>query len=115
MDWTETRSSSLHAALPNGCGAAALLSAGVGTFALAVIAIASDRIAGFQHLMTFYAPTGPLSGVTTSAIAVWLIVWSLFHLRWRTRNVRMSRVNTAAILLLVIGFLLMFPPIADLF
>lgn len=115
MHSTQTQTSPPRTIQANGFGAAANLSAGIGSFALAVIAIASDRIPAFRHLMTFYTPTGPLSGVTTSAIAVWLIVWGVLTLRWRNRDVRLSRVTTAAILLLVLGFLLMFPPIADLF
>ena len=62
---------------PNGSGAAAVLAASIGSLALAVIAIAADRISGFAKAMIFYAPTGPLSGVTTSAIAVWLAVWAV--------------------------------------
>ncbi|HUY95569.1 MAG TPA: hypothetical protein VMU71_09730 [Terracidiphilus sp.] len=98
---------------PNGSGAAALLSAGIGACALAILAIGADRVAGFGRMMTFYKPTGPLSGVTTLAIVVWLLVWSVLELRWRQRNVRMNRVTIAAVVLLMIGLLLMFPPLAD--
>lgn len=102
------------AELPNGPGAAALLSAGIGACALAGIAIAADRMPGFGRMMTFYKPTGPLSGVTTSAIVVWLIVWGALELRWRKRDVNMNRVGIAAVILLVVGLLLTFPPLADL-
>ena len=115
MDSPETRHSPPNPGLPNGFGAAALLSAGIGSFALAVIAIASDRIPEFRRLMTFYTPTGPLSGVTTTALVLWLLAWGLLHLRWRKRNVRLPLVSAAAIVLLIVAFLLMFPPIADLF
>jgi len=106
MDSRETRDFSPSPSLPSGYGAAALLSAGIGSFALAAIAIASDRNAGFRRLMTLYKPTGPLSGVTTAALLVWLIVWGVLHL---------PLVSAAAIVLLIVAFLLMFPPIADLF
>jgi hypothetical protein len=115
MDSRDTRRSPPRPSLPSGYGAAALLSAGIGSFALAVIAIASDHIAGFRRLMTLYRPTGPLSGVTTAALLVWLIVWGVLHLRWRNRDVRMPLVSAIAIVLLIAAFLLMFPPIADLF
>jgi hypothetical protein len=104
-----------NSTLPNGFGAAALLAAGIGSFAMAVIAMVADQVPAFKQLMIFYKPTGPLSGVSTSAIAVWLIVWWLLNLRWGKRNVRLGRVNAAAIALLIAAFLLTFPPIADLF
>lgn len=107
--------SSASAGLPNGSGAAALLAAGVGAFALAVLAIAGDRIAAFGKFAVFYKPTGPLSGVSTCAIAVWLVAWLILDLLWKRRNVALGRVCAAALALLIVGLLLTFPPIADLF
>lgn len=101
--------------VPNGSGAAAVLAAGIGSLALAVLAILADRIAGFGKLMVFYRPTGPLSGVTTSAIAVWLVAWVLLETRWRRRSVAMGRIGAAAMTLLILALLLTFPPLADLF
>lgn len=99
--------------LPNGPGAAALLSAGIGAFAVAIISMAADRLPAFKQWMIFYKPTGPLSGVTTTAILVWLIAWGILELRWRRRNVRMGRVVAVSIILVMLGVLLTFPPLAD--
>jgi hypothetical protein len=52
--------------------------------------------------------------VTTCAIVVWLAVWALLHWRWSSRNVEIGRVTAAAFILLFLGLLLTFPPIADL-
>lgn len=103
------------ATLPNGSGAAALLAAGIGAFALAVFAIAADQIAWMKGLMNFYKPTGPLSGVTTSAIVVWLVVWAVLEGRWRKENVEAGRIGWAALALIALALLLTFPPLADLF
>jgi hypothetical protein len=65
--------------------------------------------------MIFYKPAGPLSGVTTSAIVVWLVVWFILHRLWHHRMVAMGRIRTAALVLLFLSVLLTFPPIADLF
>jgi hypothetical protein len=100
--------------LPNGGGAAALLSAGMGTFILAVSAIIADHSIAFKKLMIFYTPTGPLSGVTTTAIAVWLVCWMALDAVWKRREVR-DRWVTAGLCLLAISFVLVFPPIGDLF
>jgi len=115
MNRSEISNSSSPSRLPNGSGAAALLSAGIGAFALSMIAIAADRMAEFGRVMAFYKPTGPLSGVTTSAIAVWLIAWAVLEFRWRRRDVRLELVSAVATALLALGLLLTFPPIADLF
>ncbi len=101
--------------LPNGAGAAALLAAGIGAFALAALAIAADRVATLKTLMVFYKPTGPLSGVTTSAIVLWLMVWVILDARWKKRDVALGRVATAALVLLVLGLVLTFPPVGELF
>ena len=99
---------------PNGAGAAAVLAAGIGSLAVAVFAIAADKAASIKSLMNFYRPTGPLSGVTTCAIVVWLVAWALLHWRWSWRNVQAGRVTVAAFILLLLSLLLTFPPIADL-
>jgi hypothetical protein len=99
---------------PNGPGAAAVLAAGIGSLAVAVFAIVADKVAAIKSLMNFYKPTGPLSGVTTCAILIWLAVWLILHRRWRSRQIS-SRSNTVALILLFLGLLLTFPPIADLF
>jgi hypothetical protein len=59
--------------LTNGSGAAAILAAGVGSFTLAVLACAGDKLATVKNSLVFYKRTGPLSGVTTVAILVWLL------------------------------------------
>ncbi len=100
---------------PNGAGAAAVLAAGIGAFLVAVFAIVADQSPAIKGRMIFWKPTGPLSGVTTCAIVLWLAVWVILHARWRNRNVALARVNAAAFVLLMLGLLLTFPPIADLF
>jgi hypothetical protein len=98
----------------NGSGAAAILSAGVGTFALAVLAIAADKSAHIAGSLIFYKPTGPLSGVTTTAILIWLFTSGILEWRWRNKTVRAGLINAGALILLGLSFFLTFPPLADL-
>jgi len=100
--------------LTNGPGAAAVLAAGVGAAALGVFAVLGDMWPAFKKLMIFYRPTGPLSGVTTSAVIVWLLAWAVLEWRWRQKTVAMGRVAVVAFVLLTVGLLLTFPPFADL-
>src|ERR1700683_3511571 len=90
---------------PNGGGAAAILAAGIGAVLVAAFAILADKIALIKTLMGFYRPPGPLSGVTTCAIAAWLLVWLVLHTFWRSRMVDMGRIRTAALVLLILGVL----------
>ena len=101
-------------AFTNGSGAAAILAAGIGVFALAVLAIAGDKSAYVRSSLIFYQPTGPVSGVTTAAILIWLFTWGILEWRWRNRTVPARRINAAALIFLGLSFLLTFPPIADL-
>lgn len=101
--------------LPNGSGAAALLSAAIGSFALAVLAIAGDQSASIKAHLSFYKPTGPLSGVTTTAILIWLATWVILNRRWHKKSVALKPISAAALVLLTLSIALTFPPLADLF
>jgi hypothetical protein len=116
MTMHETRSSttSLSTSIANGAGAAAVLAAGVGSFSVGFFAVLADKEPAIKSMMVFSKPTGPLSGVTTCAIVVWIISWAVLHARWHRRSVALARVCTSALVLLALGILLTFPPIGDL-
>nr|WP_294529377.1 hypothetical protein [uncultured Rhodopila sp.] len=99
--------------LRNGPGAAAILSAGIGSGALGVFAFAADAVPAINHLFAFWKPSGALSGVTTSAIVVWLAAWFVLSRRWASRDVSLLWVNLASGLMLLVGLLLTFPPFMD--
>jgi hypothetical protein len=100
--------------LPNGPAAAAILSAGAGCAFIGLISLAADASRPIAKLLTFYLPTGPLSGVSSVAILLWLAMWLILAKLWRAKNVALGKVNAAAFLLLALGILLTFPPFADL-
>jgi hypothetical protein len=100
-------------AYANGPGAGAALAASVGWFALGVLALVGDAVPRVAHLLTFWKPTGPLSGVTTAAIAIWLLAWLVLARLWRGRDVSMTLVGAASAVLVVAGALLTFPPFMD--
>ena len=102
------------APLSNGPAAAAILATGAGCFALGILGLAGDASKPIAKLLTFYRPTGPLSGVSSLAIFLWLVTWFILAKRWRNRTVAIGKVNVIAFLLLALGILLTFPPFADL-
>lgn len=104
-----------HPDPPNGAGAAAILAAGLGCFALALLAMAGDSSPLLKNLFVFYRPTGPLSGVTTIAVLFWLFTWAALEHRWKKRTVALRRISLVAFALLGLSLLLTCPPVADLF
>ncbi|MEO8565544.1 MAG: hypothetical protein ABI541_04100 [Betaproteobacteria bacterium] len=100
--------------IPNGPGAAAILAAGIGSAALGILSLAGDAWAAIGKSLNFYNPTGTLSSVTTVTIVIWLASWYILNLRWRTKNVAVTRVNISAFIGLAIGLALTFPPVMDL-
>lgn len=110
----EARTTPTEDQLTNGPAAAAILSAGAGCAALGVLSLAGDASKSVARLLTFYLPTGPLAGVSSVAILLWLVTWFILAQRWRTKTVAIAKVNIAAFVLLTVGILLTFPPFADL-
>jgi hypothetical protein len=115
MNTPDTIASTNVHALMNGSGAAAVLAAGIGSFALALLAVAGDKSVAIKNSLVFYKPTGVLSGVTTVAILIWIFTWGILEWRWRKRTVAAGRIIAVALSLLGVAILLTFPPIADLF
>jgi asparagine N-glycosylation enzyme membrane subunit Stt3 len=97
----------------NGAAAAAVLGAGIGCAVLGALALAADANESLARALTFYLPTGDLSGVTTLAILVWLAAWRLLAWRWAGREIGSRKVALGAFGLLLVGLALTFPPIMD--
>jgi hypothetical protein len=98
----------------NGPGAAAILAAGIGSLTLGILAFAADAVNAIARASIIWTPTGPLSGVTTGAILVWLLAWLVLGRRWRRREVDLVPVNIAAFVMLIAALLLTFPPFGDM-
>src|SRR6516164_2628415 len=83
-------------AQPNGSAAAAILAAGIGCGLIGILAFAADASDTVGHMLNIYNPTGTLSGVTTSAIIVWLVAWFFLNRLWQGRSLRLGAINAAA-------------------
>src|SRR5881394_1103457 len=103
------------AEISNGVAWAAFLSAGIGCAALGLcidLAEASKRI---SDAMSFYSPVGNLSGKTTLAIVIWIMVWIVLHKRWKNRTLTTSgKLTVITLSLIAIGILAAFPPVFGL-
>ncbi len=102
-----------HVDVSNGAALAALLAAAIGAFALGLIVILNE--AGAFTVPAIYTPSGGVSGRTTLAVVIWLIAWAILHRLWRGREVQTGRLQTAALILTLVGVVLTFPPVWKLF
>lgn len=98
----------------NGKGAAAIAALGIGCLALGVFSFSGDAVPAVAALLNVWNPTGPLSGVTSLAILVWLVVWFILSRSWAARDVNFKQVNWTAAAMIIAGLLLTFPPFMDL-
>lgn len=98
---------------PTGPGAAAILAAGIGCAVLGVFALLGNEFNGIAGFFDFYTPAGPLSGVATCSIAVWLASWFVLSTVWADRDIAIGPVGAAAFALLAVGFILTFPPVVS--
>lgn len=101
--------------LPNGPGAAAILATGIGCAALGVFTVLAEAFSGIKAFFNFYNPAGPLSGVSTTALIIWLVAWFVLNRMWAKREVAVAQVSFVAFVLLLVSFALTFPPIMELF
>ena len=94
---------------PNGSGLAAVLAAGIGSFAMGAFVLANE--AGLFVAPSLYPPAGGLSGRSTFAVLVWLGAWGVLHARWRGRDLSTSAILGWALLLIAVGLVATFPPV----
>ena len=97
---------------PNGPPAAALLAAGIGVLVLGVIDLLAKTVPPFDALLSWYPPTGDLSGITSLSVIAWLVVWAGLSRAWRGRSVGSGRVLGATLILTLLGVIITFPPTA---
>jgi hypothetical protein len=64
--------------------------------------------------MNWWRPAGPLVGKTSIAVIAWIVAWAALHPAWGRRELSFPMWWKVALALIVIGFLLMFPPIFHL-
>lgn len=95
--------------VPNGAGAASLLAAGIGAFALGGLVLLNE--ASLLVIPALYAPAGGLSARTTVATLIWLGIWGVLHHRWKERTIDMRVTSGVTLALTLSGLLATFPPV----
>jgi hypothetical protein len=98
----------------NGPGMAAIVAASFGVFVLGLDTFLAEWSSGLMKWFNWWPPAGPLVGKTSVAVIAWIVVWAALHVAWGRKEVSFPTWWKISLVLIVIGMLLMFPPIFHL-
>jgi hypothetical protein len=92
-----------------GAAMAAVLGAGIGSFAIGAFVLLNE--AGLFAAPALYGPAGGVTGRTMFATIVWLLAWGVLHARWRSREIASGPVFTWTVVLVVLAIIATLPPL----
>jgi hypothetical protein len=103
---------------PDGPGAAAMLAAAIGVFALDLLTVLAEASVGLHDWLESWdlgQGVGPLAGKTTVAVVVWVVSWIVLALLLRGKDVDLRKWIWASAILGILGVLGTLPPIFTAF
>ena len=103
---------------PDGPGAAAMISAGIGIFVLGFLTTAAVISGGVKSFLLWWEwgqGVGPLAGKSTVAVIVWLISWAILYFLWRNKDVVLKTAFYIGLGLGILGAIGTFPTFFELF
>jgi hypothetical protein len=103
---------------PDGPGAAAMISAGIGIFVLGFFTTAAVISGGIKSFLLWWEwgqGVGPLAGKSTLAILAWLISWFILDRLWRKKDVELMTAFYIGLGLGILGAIGTFPTFFELF
>ena len=104
---------------PNGPVAAAFVAAGIGSLVMGIFVVLNEISPDINTFLKFDASyglgtgVGPLSGKVALATIAYVVSWVALHLYAKGKEVNFSRWFAAALILVLAGFALTFPPIFE--
>ena len=98
----------------NGPGMAAIVAASVGVFVLGLDTFLGEWSPALLKWFNWWNPAGPLVGKTSVAVIVWVVVWAALHAAWGRKEISFGTWWKLSLVLILIGNLLMFPPVFHL-
>lgn len=96
---------------------AAFIASGIGSFFLGLMIVLTEMPsgAGLKSFLTWVGPVGPLSGKTGVAVIAFVVSWVALHFVFKNRALTLTRSFVIALVLLVLGLLMSFPPVFEIF
>jgi hypothetical protein len=111
-----TTRESIAETVPNGPVWAAILAAGIGCATLGLVIDLAEAFKSVSNALNFYNPAGDLSGKTTVAVAIWLVMWAVLHARWKNRSIPSpGKIMAVTLILIFLALIAAFPPFFGLF
>lgn len=96
---------------PNGPVAAALLAGGIGSAVLGLATLAVEASEVVKNSLNWFKPVGPLMGKSSLGIIAFVLAWVILNYVWKGKETNFTRIATIAMVLVVIGLILTFPPV----
>lgn len=90
---------------------ASMIASGIGALTLGIMIILAEISPAIKSALTFNKAVGPLSGKTTVAVIAFFVSWLVLHFIFKGRSVALRTSFIVAVVLLVLGLLLTFPPV----
>ncbi len=102
---------------PNGPVSAVLLAGGIGSavLGLGTLIYELNDTSAFAQSLSWYKPTGGLSGKSGLGIIAFFLTWAILHYVWKDKDTDFARISTISFVLLAVGLLGTFPPVWHLF
>ena len=96
---------------------AAFIASGIGATVLGLMIVLTEMKAGagLKAALTWVGPVGPLSGKTGVAVIAFIVSWVGLHFAFKRWAVTLTTSFIIAVVLLVLGLLMSYPPFFDLF
>ena len=98
----------------NGSAVAAIVAASFGVFVLGAATFLGELSPAMLKWFNWWNPAGPLVGKTSVAVIAWLVAWAALHPAWGRKEISFATWWKVSLALIVIGNLLMFPPVFHL-
>ena len=102
-------------ARPSGPAMAVLLSAGIGCFAIGLATVLASASPAIKNTLNWWNPAGPLTGKTGVGVIAWVLAWGALHLVWRKKEITYGRIWAITLALVILGWVLTFPPVFEAF
>ncbi len=96
---------------------AAFIASGVGALVLGIVIALTEMpsMASFKSALAWNGGVGPLSGKTGLSVIAFVLSWVGLHFFFKNRPIALTKSFTISIVLIVLGLLLSFPPVFEIF
>jgi len=111
----ESTQTKTEAAVTTGPAAAAFIAGGIGCLFIGIFTTGAEMSAGLKSFLQWDAGVGPLSGKTGYGTIIFFLSWAILHFVLREKNYDLKKAFTIATVLTVLGLILTFPPVFQLF